>query len=630
MEDHTNTTNNTDPKQQRRRRRPGVLACSILALVGIGGSVALAMSGAGATAELSGAGLHEARATQVWMTVRQEAAQHFVDASSKPDSKSFRHFLSPEVYTKRFGPSAAQLKAVESYLTRQHFTHVFASVNDDYVSGFAPASDHVTLKIPAALSHDVLAVTGRNDTQAKVNISAARQRTTTKSFIESAVGHSPAVGASDCARYWGQKTVPISPPFHGVTVATRPVCGYSASEIRRAYGLSATDTGAGVTIALIQEGGPVAMRRILTTYARRNGLPAPKPGQYREQAVGGGARNSRCLDVGAPEAELDSQAAYAMAPAARQLMVDGDDCDTNDGYSQALLDAMLTPLTGHGPRPSAAIESVSWNMNTTPGLLRAEHAVALRAAAEGVSLMVASGDSLGFFNTAQDPDITAVGGTTLGLGADGRRLFETGWSTGSAERVGTSGAWIGSGVLNGSGGGVSPVYSEPGYQRGVVPRAMATAKNGRRGRVMPDISADGDFATALLVAGIDPKTGRYTASVDSGGTSQATPLVAGMVADAEYGQPGGFGFLNPLLYPLSGSEAIADVLPLSRSAPPVQRAFYRSGTTYIDGKYGRGFLLGVTGSPAKTGRVTTPGYDTLTGIGTPNGSAFINALRAGR
>lgn len=421
----------------------------------------------------------------------------------------------------------------------------------------------------------------------------------------------------------------ISPAFDGITSATLPICGYSASELRGAYGLASTNTGAGVTIALIQEGGPVAMQRTLTYYAKQNGLPTPKPGQYSEQAVDGGTKNRACLDTGAAEAELDSQAAYATAPDAKQLMVDGDACDTNDGGAQALLDAMLAPLTGHGPHPAAAIESVSWDGASARALMLAEHAVALRAAAEGVSLLVASGDELGFFTTAEDPDLTAVGATTLGLGAGGQRLFETGWSTEFGERKGTSGAWTSLGVLNGTGGGVSPLYPEPSYQRGVVPASMARRSDGQAGRVMPDISADGDFATPMLAYQVNPKTGRYMVSVDSGGTSQATPLVAGIVADAEQGQPGSFGFLNPLLYSLSGSTAISDVLPLSQSAPPVERAFYKAGTTHINGKYGRGFLIGVIGSPTKSGRVTAPGYDTLTGLGTPNGSHFINALRAG-
>jgi len=32
--------------------------------------------------------------------------------------------------------------------------------------------------------------------------------------------------------------------------------------------------------------------------------------------------------------------------------------------------------------------------------------------------------------------------------------------------------------------------------------------------------------------------------------------------------------------------------------------------------------------PGYTGQVTGPGYDTMTGLGTPNGQQLINALRA--
>jgi subtilase family serine protease len=579
----------------------------------------------------SAAGSYEASATQVWMAVRQQAAQRFVNASSTPGSKTFRRFLSPDAYMKRFGPSAGQVKAVESYLRAERFTHVQASINDDYVSGVAPASDHRPLKIPASLSRDVLAVTGRNDAQVKANIAAARSAAAAAASPTATATNAKALG---CSRYWGQKTQTISPAFDGVSEATLPVCGYSAHEIRDAYGLASSDTGKGETIALIQIGGPIAMRQTLTDWARRNGLPTPRPGQYREEAVNGGAKNNACQNIGPTEAGTDAQGAYATAPGANLLMVDGDDCDQNDQGSQALLDAMLAPLTGHGLRPSASIESVSWNIAATEAgglrtLVKVSHVIALRAAAEGVSLLIASGDSLSIRNPASDPDVTAVGGTTLGLGANGQRLFQTGWSTRLGERTGTSGTWTDLGVQAGSGGGVSDLYPEPSYQRGVVPSAMARTKTGQAGRVVPDISADADDSTGMLIGQINPKTGRYGTTIGAG-TSMATPLVAGIVADAEQGRPGSFGFLNPLLYSLAGTPAITDILPLAQSAPAVDRAYYTTAVTYFHGKYAPGYQIGVTASPASAARAIAPGYDTVTGLGTPNGSSFINALRSGK
>ncbi|WP_329002375.1 hypothetical protein OHA18_04610 [Kribbella sp. NBC_00709] len=52
--------------------------------------------------------------------------------------------------------------------------------------------------------------------------------------------------------------------------------------------------------------------------------------------------------------------------------------------------------------------------------------------AEGVGMYFSSGDTPGLTTTASDPFVTAVGGTTLGLGAGNHRVVETGWSNGTA------------------------------------------------------------------------------------------------------------------------------------------------------------------------------------------------------
>jgi subtilase family serine protease len=607
-----------------------VAALAGVCAVGALAAVAITSANSTTSANSNTQATTESRTTQVWMAGQQQAAQRFVDAVSTPGSPSYHRSLSPGAYTRRFGPSAAQVKAVESYLAGAGFTRVQASVNDDYVSAIAPASGDRDLTFPASISRDVLAVTGLSGTKAGAGDTA----TTSTSSLASA-------SAPACSHYWAQKTKTFSPAFHGLTRAAVPVCGYSARQIRAAYGLSAASTGKGKTIALIEVGAPDDMFRALTDYARASGLPAPRPGQYREEAVGQGGRNSACLNPGALEAAIDSEAAYAMAPGASQLMVDGDDCDTSDNGAQALLDAMLAPLTGHGSSASAAIESVSWDLEAATessvprSLLKISHAIALRAAAEGVSLLVCSGDYQGVRPSASDPDVTAVGGTTLGIGARNQRVFETGWSTAFGERTGTSGPWHGDNTLIGTGGGVSAVYGEPGYQKGVVPSSMARTKAGSPGRTVPDISADADPYSGMqfgfIITRSNGKTIPYT-PFRQAGTSMATPLIAGIIADAEQGQPGTFGFLNPLLYSLAGSRAYHDILPVSSSDPQVDRAFYSPGDTHINNKFAPGFLVGVNDAQdaSGTGQVTAPGYDTMTGLGTPNGSAFIQGLRSGK
>jgi subtilase family serine protease len=604
------------------RRVPAAARVAALAGVCAVGVLAIVPAAPGARAAT------RSRTIQVWMAGDQSAAQRFVGAASTPGSPGYHRFLSPGAYTRRFGPGAAQVTAVERYLTGAGLTRVRASVNDVYVSALAPSGLNVT--IPSSIRRDVLAVTGLSGTQP----GAGDTVTTPTSSRASA-------SAPACSHYWAQKTKTFSPAFHGLTRAAVPVCGYSARQIRAAYGLSAARTGKGKTIALIEVGAPVDMFRALTDYARVNGLPAPRRGQYREEAVGQGGKNGGgCVNGAVEEAALDSEAAYAMAPGARQLMVDGDDCDTADHTAQALFDAMLVPLTGHGSRASAAIESVSYRLaypseSSVPrSLLKVSHAIALRAAAEGVSLLMISGDEPGVVTPASDPDVTAVGGTTLGIGARRQRLFETGWSTAFGERTGRSGPWHNEGILLAAGGGASAVYGEPGYQKGVVPSSMARNKAGQAGRTVPDIAADADPYSGMLFGLIVTRPNRKTTTYEpfrQAGTSTSTPLIAGIVADAEQGQPGNLGFLNPLLYALAGSRAFHDILPVSPSDPEVDRGFYTPGETDIGNKFAPGFLVGINDVQDESGtrQVTAPGYDTMTGLGTPNGPAFIRALRSG-
>jgi subtilase family serine protease len=489
-------------------------------------------------------------------------------------------------------------------------------------------SNYRDLTVPTSISRDILAVTGLNSTQPQPDDATTSTGARAK--------------AAACSRYWAQKTQTISPAFDGLTKAAVAVCGYSAKQIRSAYGLTSANTGKGKTIALIQVGAPTKMFQTLTDYAKANGLPAPRADQYREEKIGQGGQNSACLDGAVEEAALDSETAYAMAPGATQLMVDGDDCDidTSADYAQALFDAELAPLTGKGSSASAAIESVSYDLlskdsNTPPAELKTSHAIALRAAAEGVSLLFATGDAPGVKLPASDPDVTAVGGTTLGIGAHNQRLFETGWSTAFGERTGMSGPWYDEGILLGAGGGASAVYGEPDYQRGIVPSSMALNPAGKPGRTVPDISADADpesgMLFGLITTKLDGKPRPYETFLQAG-TSMATPLVAGMVANAEQGQPKTFGFLNPLLYSLAGSQAFHDILPVSPSDPQVDRAYYTHGDTHINHKFALGFLVGVNDAQDQRGtdQVTAPGYDTMTGLGTPNGSAFIKGLRSAK
>ncbi len=153
---------------------------------------------------------------------------------------------------------------------------------------------------------------------------------------------------------------------------------------------------------------------------------------------------------------------------------------------------------------------------------------------------------------------------------------------------------------------------------------MATSQDGL-GRTVPDLAADADRDSGIL-EGVITASGRYQ-TFDLGGTSLACPLVAGIVADAQQGEASPFGFINPLLYSLAGTSAFHDILPVSGSAPGIDRAAYAPKSTSGWGHPASETLD--SQNPQDTSQVTAPGYDTMTGLGTPNGAAFIDGLRSG-
>jgi subtilase family serine protease len=577
---------------------------------------------------------------QVWLKPDIARATKFADAVSTPGTAEFHHYLSPKAYTAQFGPSTKQAGAVRSWLAGQGMSGVKVSGQRDYVTATGPVStvekafavqmnryrvkdakgkstviqsNDRDASIPASLSGDVLAVTGMNS-------SAPLAMHTAKSTKSAA--------APTCSKYWAEHTTSFKPAFRGLTKASLPVCGYSASQLRAAYGATTKNNGAGQTVAMIEVGTPTAMFETLTDYAKQNKLPAPNTNRFRELVLGRGNDCGNAFDI---EEQLDSESVYAMAPGASQLMVDGDSCDERLQGVQSLFDAELAPLTSNGNHPLASIESNSWGITGGESFpvvyANTAHSINLRATAEGVGMYFSSGDDPGVSVPASDPYSLSVGGTTVGIGANNNRVFETGWSNNDAELDGTS--WFDDGIpRDAAGGGTSLLYAQPSYQKHVVPSSMSHVGAGSHAvnRAVPDISADADPNSGILQGVIEPddhgNPGKYQTFVD-GGTSLAAPLVAGIVADAQQGQKKAFGFVNPMIYSLYRTGALHDALPVTKSTPVQNRAAYTPAGTDNPA------LISVFDSqlPAYTDQVTASGYDTMTGVGTPNGSAFITALR---
>jgi subtilase family serine protease len=252
-----------------------------------------------------------------------------------------------------------------------------------------------------------------------------------------------------------------------------------------------------------------------------------------------------------------------------------------------------------------------------------------RAAAEGITVDFASGDFsnvVGLEYPASDPWVTTVGGTSLAIGAKGSALWETGWDSEETFLAANGKSWSpappGS-PAGGSTGGVSEEFTEPGYQDGVV---SGNTWHGRRMRAVPDVSALGDPELGYQIGLTEPVgTTTQTRFEDeiAGGTSLSSPVFAGFEADLIQGRGGKpLGFANPLLYRSAHSAAFHDV-----TSDPQGRGYTEAVIAGLTGTYDHGALILLTMGQCGADKTLPcgPGYDMVTGLGSP-GPAFFRSF----
>jgi subtilase family serine protease len=106
-----------------------------------------------------------------------------------------------------------------------------------------------------------------------------------------------------------------------------------------------------------------------------------------------------------------------------------------------------------------------------------------------------------------------------------------------------------------------------------------------------------------------------------GGTSLASPLMAGFMALVQQKAGRVIGFANPLIYTKAGTAAYHDVAPATGLG--AVRTDYVNG---IDASDGYRYSLRSLSDDAPLTIHTRTGYDDVTGVGSPNGTAFLAAL----
>ena len=586
----------------------------------------------------------------------QAGAEALANRVSTPGSADYGKFVSAAQFRAQFAPSQSDVQAVQQWLRKSGFDISTTPGNNRYVqaegtvaqaeaafganlgqyrvAGKTLRAPDSALSVPADLPASVTSVVGLDESAA---------------LTEPGAPPSPVfVNAAPCSAYWNEKNTATTltpngtkaPDAYGHPNPWAP-CGYTPAQLRSAYGMTSSSAdGSGQTVAIIDAYASPTIVQDVNTYSSLHGLPAINGSNFSQVTPPGvfkRPQNSHQDPQGwYGEETLDVEAVHGMAPGAKIVYV-----GSPNNYQD--LDAAMNHVVD---QHLASIVTNSYGFSTEllpRGYVKPLNDTLIEAAATGIGVYFSSGDNGD--ETAGDPAnaasatpdwpasspwVTAVGGTAIAVGASGNYLFETGWETGRSNLV--NGAWSPTppgNYTSGSGGGTSRLFTQPAYQAGVVPNTIATANGARPQpmRVVPDVASIADPNTGMLVGQTQTFPDGHAAYSEYriGGTSLASPVFAGMVAVAQQQAGRTFGFANPLFYGHAGTSAFHDILPPAAPTAVARNDFANT----VDPSDGYIVSLRTLDFDANLTIHVRPGYDDVTGIGSPNGAAWLSALAAG-
>jgi subtilase family serine protease len=567
----------------------------------------------------------------------EDALKQAVTDVSTPGSATYGQFLTPEQFRAKYAPTDATVKAVKLWLKAEGLKPAGVEASGRYITatGTAAAAEAAfattlhdftkgdetfqaptaTPTVPDAVAANILAVSG-----------LATAERMMKPLQQSFPPPAAFVNARPCSAFYGSTPAKFQadfktplPQFNGATLPYSP-CGYQPAQLRSAYEGGSTFTGAGQAVGIVDAYAAPTIEADADTYATRHGDAAFAAGQLTQSAPKNFTHAKECDPSGwYGEETLDVEAVHAMAPGANVRFYGAKSCEDPDiaDTLDAVVDENQVTIVSNSygePESAEALEDIVANEQAFQ-----------QGALQGMTFFFSSGDNgdeqattgtLQADYPASDPYITSVGGTSTGIAADGSLAFQTGWGTQKYALSADGASWTPQGFLYGSGGGYSSLFNRPDYQSKVIP-AGAPA-----GRAYPDVAMDADPTTGMLVGETQqfpagPAYGEYRI----GGTSLASPLMAGVQALTQQRAGGRMGFINPALYK-AGKNKPGQFLDVTGPGPDAGnvRADY---TNSLDPS--GGIVYSIRTFNQDSSLVVTPGWDDVTGFGAPS-PKYINAF----
>jgi subtilase family serine protease len=495
----------------------------------------------------------------------REALTNLLDQLYDPASPLYHHYLAPEEFDARFGPTEQDYQAVIAWAVRSGFT-----VN-------ARHPNRMLLEVSASVTDIERAL--------QVTMRTYAHPTEPRTFF--APDTEPSAGVGIPILYIGgldnfarphpknlrRSPLKVSAKPAPQIIGTGPNGNLAGFDYRAAYAPGVPLMGTGQSIGLVEFDGYYAGD--IASYVSQTGV-SNVPLQIILLDGFNGVPGS-----GNSEVALDIEMAISMAPGLSKVVVfeAGPNGLPND-VLQAMSSSTYTNIKQF---------SCSWSFGTITSAQRtAMDGYFMKFATQGQSFFDASGDDGAATGAIPPPDddpyITIVGGTALAAaGPGGAWLSETVWNTQEGPGIYMSSGGVSSG---------SASYNIPAWQKGVN---MSTNKGSTTKRNCPDVAMVADNVFIVADNGQQETTG---------GTSVGAPLWAGFTALANQRAVAAglstIGFVNPALYHIgtnSGYTACFDDITVGNNTN-------NNATQYL----------------------AVPGYDLCTGWGSPSGGSLIIAL----
>ncbi len=520
-----------------------------------------------------------------------------IAASSDQKSPQFGHFLTPQQFRDRYAPPAADIAAAESALRGMGFQTQSTEQNVFAAAPQATVEHAFGVKIsPADGKRSTMTVDRAlrlPDALTKVGATVAL-----KTFVYKT--HSQLVNGGSATQFPNNRYGPDGP--------------YWFTDLKEAYGYPAypTYTGKGRTIGIVM--ATDVQDSDITSYFHHelydNFAPIPT---IEHVKVNGGAPFGGVGNGSSVEATLDAQQSQGSAPGAHVILYSLPDLSQDNilaAYNKIVTDNRADIVTSSFGLCELYYTAAYNGGQDFTSYMTAFHDAFKQGNAQGITFVASSGDhgsyecsdvnstmkiQQGVSNPANDPNVTAVGGTNLVTTTVAPATATTAyqWTSKYVSENAYDDQFqpAASGYPNdiwGSGGGISTFFAKPSYQY------LANTRNATQ-RTIPDISMHmgGCPNGAVTPCGADRSADIVrinNANYGVIGTSASAPEFAGLLAVTEQGLGGvRLGNANVLIY---------------------AEAFVFGTSVYRH-------------PPGNNGYPTHPDYDYVVGNGTPKATAFM-------